>query len=409
MGDNLDRLNVDSEIKLNILLELFPSGDFDYLLRKSIEFSYNEHAFQAFVDEAMTSKIVPSKPAPVVAAAVSGIPAAFDVEEFLNKWPDPFVYFDQLQRTDAHKKQMLDFLKDRFRHIMEANIITILDQNGYNLIRSAGALSLYPIDIFLRTAVTVPLKFDEKLLAEIQLYDHREEIEVHLKQLQAVKEHAVAEGETFQCECCYTDDVLPSETIMCTEAHIFCNTCVKKYVEVRIGEGLVTFPCLQSCLPSGNIPLKTVKKLVNSKTYEKLTAWIQEREVQEAKITGVVFCQRCEYAAILDDSIVIFKCLKCQFELCRKCNKESHVPRKCGETEQEDQQKQIRKQAEETQTSRVLRHCGNCKKPFVKSSGCNLITCVCGAHSCYNCGATGVGYDHVNRCRAPAYRGEPSY
>jgi len=50
----------------------------------------------------------------------------------------------------------------------------------------------------------------------------------------------------------------------------------------------------------------------------------------------------------------------------------------------------------------LMRNCPKCKKPFIKESGCNKITCYnCLTISCYVCRQSIVGYDHFNQNRGP--------
>ena len=54
-------------------------------------------------------------------------------------------------------------------------------------------------------------------------------------------------------------------------------------------------------------------------------------------------------------------------------------------------------------TEAFLRVCNKCKTPFLKSDGCNKMTCRCGHAQCYICSQNVVGYNHFSnlpgRCR----------
>lgn len=69
--------------------------------------------------------------------------------------------------------------------------------------------------------------------------------------------------------------------------------------------------------PIGITLIKLFQEFINANAYQKLVARICEEEVRKADIVGIEYCQRCEYGAIPDETIIIFKCAKCGFELCR--------------------------------------------------------------------------------------------
>lgn len=96
-----------------------------------------------------------------------------------------------------------------------------------------------------------------------------------------------------------------------------------------------------------------------------------------------------------------FKCLNpaCKRSSCTKCHKPHHDPHTCHEP----LLMSLRQSVEAARTNAVKRVCPRCGTAFVKSSGCNKLTCVCGYSMCYLCrkniGKTGnndgsEGYRH---------------
>lgn len=55
---------------------------------------------------------------------------------------------------------------------------------------------------------------------------------------------ARARNELQTCGCCYDDEVLFEDMLTCAEGHLFCADCVRRSVEVAVGEGRGEFCCL---------------------------------------------------------------------------------------------------------------------------------------------------------------------
>lgn len=84
---------------------------------------------------------------------------------------------------------------------------------------------------------------------------------------------------------------------------------------------------------------------------------------------------------------MIFQCPveDCQFESCRKCGKETHIPLRCDEVATQKRQDDGRLKVEEAITAAKIRNCPKCNTSFLKSDGCNKMTCPCGVRMCYIC------------------------
>lgn len=54
---------------------------------------------------------------------------------------------------------------------------------------------------------------------------------------------------------------------------------------------------------------------------------------------------------------------------------------------------------EEAISAALIRKCPQCSRKFIKSDGCNKITCGCGAKVCYLCSQRINGYEHF--CQTP--------
>lgn len=91
-----------------------------------------------------------------------------------------------------------------------------------------------------------------------------------------------------------------------------------------------------------------------------------------------------------------FHCLNpsCRRRSCLTCSKAWHDPHICHEPLITS----LRTSVEAARTSAVKRTCPRCGTSFVKSSGCNKLTCVCGYSMCYICrqniGKAGAAGNH---------------
>lgn len=97
-----------------------------------------------------------------------------------------------------------------------------------------------------------------------------------------------------------------------------------------------------------------------------------------------------------------FKCRNptCSKASCLKCQKAWHDPHTCHEP----LLMSLRTTVEAARTAAIKRTCPRCGLSFVKSSGCNKLTCVCGYSMCYLC-RTALGapsFMEYPRARQPA-------
>jgi hypothetical protein len=83
----------------------------------------------------------------------------------------------------------------------------------------------------------------------------------------------------------------------------------------------------------------------------------------------------------------------CQRASCLKCHKAWHDPHTCHEPLVVS----LRTTVEAARTAAIKRTCPRCGLSFVKSSGCNKLTCVCGYSMCYLC-RTALGAPSFLEC-----------
>lgn len=84
---------------------------------------------------------------------------------------------------------------------------------------------------------------------------------------------------------------------------------------------------------------------------------------------------------------MIFQCPieGCKNVSCRKCGKPPHIPLKCEEVIKQKREDEGRLKIEEAISLAKIRTCPKCHTSFVKSDGCNKMTCRCGLKMCYIC------------------------
>eukprot|EP00899_Mesostigma_viride_P000830 jgi/Mesvir1/10748/Mv13817-RA.2 len=202
----------------------------------------------------------------------------------------------------------------------------------------------------------------------------------------------------FRC-CCYSDHLI-QQMVECQGAHLFCKTCVKRYVEdvlfgtTRAERGL---PCMLaggSCKAS--IPRPQLQRALPQELLDRFERRQAEDSLQQARLAGLARCHACQLAVELDDGMSEFKCPSCRQDTCTACGEEAHSPLTCDQFENR-RQRGVRQSIEEQMTRRVVRECSFCKTKIVKEDGCNKVTCRCGEWTCYVCRQgipKGVGYAH---------------
>ncbi|XP_014259959.1 E3 ubiquitin-protein ligase RNF216-like [Cimex lectularius] len=396
----------------NYLLSIFPSANRNTLIMKCKEFGTDEEAFCSFVSETLDDPTLLQTEIEeefVLPGDILNVDR-MDVEDFLQslRTKDPLTYFEQLPKSKQHKEQMFEYLKDRYLFYPVEYIASVMVDKSYNLLHIVQHIAANPPNKTTNDRVESGLKKNSPLcinfVKEVRFVENYKKIEEFLLYREELRLIKKIEGDVFLCECCYADDVLDNEIITCSEGHIFCDTCVQKYVEVRLGEGKLAFPCLDDCV--GFIPLQSVKNVISNTAFEKLCSKIQEGEVKMANIPGIEFCSFCEYAAIPEENEQYFFCSRCRERICRLCKQKDHTPLNCKENEKEGgKDKLARLLKEESASNKILRKCLICNHVYVKDGGCNVVVCKCGTKLCYLC-STVLGenpYSHgcFTRARRP--------
>ncbi|RUS69907.1 hypothetical protein EGW08_022329 [Elysia chlorotica] len=340
------------------------------------------------------------------------------VEEFLERFPEPEKTFgdESTQKSNLYQEHAHVALRNEFRMLKAGYLKVVLLKHKSHFYPAyqqlANELLTIPLDQrhkfmnkFMKYPrsykVRMPLKADEYFYHEYWFVLNEQKVKDFPKQAEDARrikiEEAKAKGELFECCCCYDDECLFEDLTSCPEGHLFCKTCVVRSTEAAFGEMKTKFPCLTGECEQ-NIPLSILQAVIPANLFSKIVSRMQEEEILQANISDLVSCPFCPFATIMpnpDDKV--FKCLnpECLKESCRLCQEPNHIPLRCNEVEKKSETN-MRTFIENRISEAVMRKCHKCGKNFVKEIGCNKMTCICGATSCYVCKKHNIGYDHFN-------------
>ncbi|KAI1656771.1 hypothetical protein F4813DRAFT_363277 [Daldinia decipiens] len=213
--------------------------------------------------------------------------------------------------------------------------------------------------------------------------------------------HAKSIGEIVECGCCF-DEFPLNRMIHCDgeDVHWFCRNCMRSQVETNIGLSKYEISCMSMDGCEAGFSIDQKKRFLNKKLRVALERLEQEAVLRMAGIENLETCPFCPYAAEYPPVEVDkeFTCVNpgCEKVSCRLCRKETHIPKTCAEAAV-DHGLNARHVLEEAMSAALIRHCNNCKNPYLKLNGCNKICCTkCHTLQCYVCRQTITGYKHFD-------------
>ncbi|CAD0109586.1 unnamed protein product, partial [Aureobasidium uvarum] len=265
------------------------------------------------------------------------------------------VNFDLLQATRSHKAN-IPMIKEQFESARKAAI----ESNSQR-----------------RKSIA------QKIKDEIKAAERAREEELAL-------EHAKTSGTIVECAACY-DEYAPNKVVTCGSAdkHPVCFDCMRTYLESEIGQ----LVCPGGC--DGTFSEPQLRLVPNTdKLTDKLMRLRQEHDLRTAGIDDVESCPFCDFKTVClpVDIDFEFHCQSptCNITSCRKCKEKTHIPNSCEEHQRKrdkDNALSHRHRIEEARSKALIRNCNKCNQAFIKSDGCNKITCShCGNLQCYLCG-----------------------
>ncbi|KAI4727256.1 hypothetical protein E4T49_04992 [Aureobasidium sp. EXF-10728] len=227
----------------------------------------------------------------------------------------------------------------------------------------------------------------QKIKDEIKAAERAREEELAL-------EHAKASGTVIECAACY-DEYAPNKVVTCGSAdkHPVCFDCMRTYLESEIGQSSFRLVCPGGC--DGTFCEPQLRLVPNTDLLtDKLMRLRQEHDLRTAGIDDVESCPFCDFKTVClpVDIDFEFHCQSptCNITSCRKCKEKTHIPDSCEENQRKrdkDNALSHRHRIEEARSKALIRNCNKCSQPFIKSDGCNKITCSnCGNLQCYLCG-----------------------
>ncbi|KAJ3528920.1 hypothetical protein NMY22_g9211 [Coprinellus aureogranulatus] len=206
----------------------------------------------------------------------------------------------------------------------------------------------------------------------------------------------------IECQCCFTEHNAKS-CVSCPADHSFCVQCLSKHASTLFGNGDPDLLCMDT---SGcNLPFhpSVQDRMLSPKLIALRDRLILRRELKAANLDCFEECPFCDWGCIIEIPVhrePLFHCRNaengCGVVSCRKCRKKAHGTKLC---EEDEGLKEERLVVEEAMSKALVRNCPKCGNAFVKTGGCNKMTCPsCGTASCYLCRQIITdGYKHFSQ------------
>lgn len=207
-------------------------------------------------------------------------------------------------------------------------------------------------------------------------------------------------------ELCFCDSTIAiNKDSNSSKSHCFCQRCLEQHAlaaieEMPLAKGGLGLRCMvNDC--ENPINFHEISAFLPEELAKKLEERCAELSITQAQLNYMERCRKCNCAVELGNSpnqMQVFVCPECKFECCRLCDEawnEEHRGITCEEfSKRQNHERLIEKRLSEV----IVRNCPKCKLAFVKSEGCNKITCKCGYTQCYICRAHNISYEHFCTC-----------
>lgn len=178
-------------------------------------------------------------------------------------------------------------------------------------------------------------------------------------------ERARAEGAVSDCGCCF-DEFPLNRMVHCDGevAHWFCRECARRMAENAVGLSKYQLECMSMDGCQGTFRKDQRDLFLDDKLALALDKIEQEAVIRMAGIENLETCPFCPYAAEYPpvEENKEFRCLgpDCGVVSCRRCRRETHVPKTCEEVAREAGLS-ARRKIEEAMSDALIRKCNKCK------------------------------------------------
>jgi hypothetical protein len=246
----------------------------------------------------------------------------------------------------------------------------------------------------------------------------------------------------LECQCCFVEYDF-KVMVPCRSGHLFCMECLRKHTEQRVfGNGnfgsvgvqqrqqlkndqrgnvgksseddkkkALEILCMASDCVSG-FDDRVLSKALPKKVLDRYDELRYKANIERANMPDVSTCPKCNFTAAivnnhaafhksvhLPPTHLLFHCPECHFKSCRLCHEEYHPNIARCDLVESQTETSGRNKVEEAMTSALIRICPriNCRKKFLKTDGCNKMTCPCGCLLCNICRVeipATIGYNH---------------
>ncbi|KAK2956411.1 putative E3 ubiquitin-protein ligase RNF216 [Blattamonas nauphoetae] len=195
-------------------------------------------------------------------------------------------------------------------------------------------------------------------------------------------------GEISACEICY-DSFLPEDVSTCAEGHSFCSQCLKQVFVGRNSQGRPTISCAQEGCEE-LYEREFVRSILGDTVARLYFQKMDDKKVTQKLKKDEFLCSLCDTIGTIQPGKAIYECVnpRCSRVYCVQCREFYHPSTKCEGMILDAAQVLLRRYVEDAMTESVAPTCRDpkCRKPIMKTTGCNNLTCECGHKMCYNCG-----------------------